>query len=128
MDTLRVTASVDHREDGTITVRVAAANPGPRPLRFSMSRDCPVRLRIYRTESATGKPVWDETRQGACSFVALAVSLAPGETREFPRVIRTGDLLRDGVPAGSYRVVAVVPIGLSVRSVDAGLLKLGEAG
>ncbi|MFL5382054.1 MAG: hypothetical protein ACJ8GN_06030 [Longimicrobiaceae bacterium] len=128
MDALRVSASVDHRGDGTITVRVAAANHGPRPLRFSMSRDCPVRLKMYRVESAAGEPAWDETRQSACSFVALAVSLAPGETREFRKVIRPGDLLRVGVPAGSYRVVAVVPIDLSVRLVDAGLLELGSSG
>lgn len=128
MDALRVSASVDRRDDGTFTVRVAAANRGSRPLRFSTSRDCPVRLRMYRAESDAGEPAWDETRQRACSFVALMVSLAPGETREFARVIRAGDLLRDGVPAGSYRVVAVVPVDVSVRAVYAGLLELREAG
>ncbi|HVG44212.1 MAG TPA: hypothetical protein VM890_05755, partial [Longimicrobium sp.] len=111
---------------GTVAVRVVAANRGARPMRVATSRDCPVRLRLYRA-STTGEPAWDETRDSACSFVALVVDLAPGETREFTKVIRAGDLLRGGLHAGAYRVVAVVPIDLSVRLVDAGTLELRAA-
>jgi hypothetical protein len=125
MEALQLSASVDHRADGTVTVRVVAANRGARPMRIAMSRDCPVRLRLYREPSTTGESAWDETRN-ACSFVAWVVDLAPGQTREFAKVIQAGDLLRGGLYPGAYRVIALVPIDLSVRLVDAGTLELRE--
>lgn len=126
---LQVSATQAPDSPGQVKVRLVISNPTDHILGAQLSRYCTVGLRVFREESRSGVPVWDETKDQACPFVARIVELAPGESETILHMLDIGELrLRGVLRPGHYFLTAVVPWDLSVKILDAGEIEVQGPG
>jgi hypothetical protein len=116
---VKVSATVQQINAAPTSYAVSAVftNTGSANVRFDTFKDCAVRLRAYSNPDHVGAPVWDETASSGCAFVALQVQLAPGESRTLTRTMAALPLT-----SGTYYLSALVVVGNSSRTIDAGNL------
>ena len=138
---LRYRGDVRLVDDGRmLDVEVVAANIGRRPVHVEYGA-CAMRLRVYRSPSRSGEPVWDSGRRPnpdprtgvtiACPLYSVATTLAPGDSltpREFAESIPVSTVLGDSLPSGRYYFSASVRINHHfARDVNAGEAELRPA-
>lgn len=64
---------------------------------------CVVLLRVYRDESRTGNPAWDQERTVGCFQAVQEITLAAGDSTVIRRgTISAAEILGDSLPAGRY--------------------------
>lgn len=106
---------------GQVQLRLVISNPADHTLSVQLSRYCPVGVRIFEEKSRSGVPVWDETKDRACPFVARVVELAPGESETILHPLDVRELRRRGVlRPGRYFLSVHVPWDLRLKILDAG--------
>jgi len=73
-----------------------------------------------------GREEWVQARQVSCVESVVPVRLEPGEAREYGVQVSAAEILGDSLPAGRYRLMAVVrPRGVRVE-VPAGVVELAN--
>lgn len=109
----RVTASV-HVTDSAgahgmpaLVTSVVMSNLQSAPLHLTINHQCPLFLRLYRSNSADTLPVYDEGIDG-CSHIAELVELPPMGSRELTHELSLRELSEAGVAPGRYVVRVVV--------------------
>jgi hypothetical protein len=109
----------------TLRTTITLTNRGADRVELMVSRYCPVGLRAYRTVRGQTTPDWDSSRL-ICVGAGQSFGLAPGESRRLARVTRATEILGDSLPAGRYRLVAVLNAVPTRSEVPAGYARLAR--
>ncbi|MFS8636873.1 MAG: BsuPI-related putative proteinase inhibitor [Gemmatimonadota bacterium] len=70
---------------------------------------CIMLLRVYREESRSGSPVWDEARTVGCTQAVQEFTVAAGDSTVIrQRTISAAEILGDSLPPGRYYFTVVL--------------------
>lgn len=70
---------------------------------------CITYLRVYREESRSGEPVWDQARTLVCTAAVQEFTIAPGDSTVIRRgTINAAEILGDSLPSGRYYFTVVL--------------------
>ncbi len=120
----RAATRVDTARDGQmrrlprVHAVVTVTNPTARRIETSIRR-CPVLLRAYATAERT-RPAFDAGRGMACGEEPAALSLTPGESRDFETETEVWRVLRDSLPPGPYHFTVLFPLADRTLELPAG--------
>lgn len=103
--------------------RVTIANRSGETRTVTFPDGCVALLRAYRPGES--EPVWDQSREQACTMALVPVELAPGATQEVPTPTASGyDILGEDLPDGEYRIAIYLRPDGGVVEIDAGTTDL----
>lgn len=126
--TVHVAAGPDSGSTPFLMTRVVLSSLTSAPTRLTINHQCPVFLRLYRTDSADTLPVYDEG-DDECSRIAELIEIPPTGSRELVHELSLKAVHDAGVGPGTYAVHVVVASteaggGPGKFSIDAGQIDI----
>lgn len=107
-----------------LSTDVTARNEGATTADIVFPDGCVVMLRAYDNAMRAGAPVWDQSRDAACTMAIVEARIPDGDSETFRGGVSAADILGDSLPDGRYYLSAVLRPNRTSIEVAAGAADL----